>query len=145
MKKTHLWGAGVALIVPRWLLTMLYAVMVLIGIFIALLYSPTFTEHTSDALTTVWGALMALSAGISALASLGDRGESLERWSVMLLSALLLAFAFIPIRLAVLGDLDVATYSCIAFALSLIPSARCVSLIITTGRPHSTVRGGEDG
>lgn len=135
-KKLHVWGAGTALEIPRWLLTLMYSCMVLIGLFIALLYTNTFTHHTSDALTVVWGALMAGSAGLSALLSVNERWESSERWTSMMLSSLLLAFAFVPIRLALLGDLDVATYSTIAFVLSLVPSTRCVALIVKTGKKH---------
>jgi len=135
-QRIHFWGAPVMLHIPRWLLTLMYAVTALIGVIIYLLYVPSLHGHMPGVLSSIWGLMLAVSSVISAIASLGARGETVERWTCMLVSSLLFAFALVPFRLILHGNLSVAVYSAIAFYLSLVPSARCVSLIVKTGRRH---------
>lgn len=122
--------------IPRWVLTLKYFLFILIGVTVYLASSPSLDVTTWSGYTPFWSIAVMISGFVCMLASATPKLEVLERWSVLLLTALLVGYAFAPIQLVLAGDSDRATYSVLAITLSLLPGARAAMLIHRTGRPH---------
>ena len=124
------------IIIPRWVLTVKYAVFILLGVTVFIASSPAVDEVTPDWLTPIWGIGISVSAVIALVGSLTQRLEVLERWACAVLASLFLVFALAPIVLVIQGDEDRAMYSVIALGFALLPIARAAQLLSRTGMQH---------
>lgn len=122
------------IIVPRWMLTVKYAILVLLGVAISIATSPSLEAALGDWLTPFWGYGISLSAIVAAIGSANFAWEALERWASSALAILLLVYAFSPVWIILTeGDHDRLAYSVTALALSVIPTARAIYLLRRTG------------
>ena len=132
--KKHLRRWRQPLIIPRWILMLKYLCFIGLGGAVWSASSPSLDLTTGDGYTALWGIIVICSATLCFVGSMADRLEWMERWAVLLLSALLLGFAAAPIQLVLAGDHDRLAYSVIALTLSLLPTARAVMLIGRVGK-----------
>lgn len=122
------------LTVPRYVLTVKYAMFALLGIAVGTATAPTsFDAITPDWYTPVWGVALTASALVSVVASLKEEREPIERWSVSLIACLLIGYAFAPIALVLGGDTDRLAYSVVALTVAMVPTARAIQLLKRTG------------
>lgn len=122
-------------IIPRWVLAVLYISLAAVGVTVALASSPSLQQATSSAAaTTLWGAGMLCSAILSAVASRRKSWEPVEQWAAAFLAMLLVGFAAAPIQLVAQGDLDHIAYSTVALALAVMPTIRTWALLRDVGR-----------
>lgn len=135
MRKLIKWGQS-PIMIPRWVLTLKYFLFVLIGVTVYVASSPSLDITTWSGYTPFWSIAVMISAFLCLVGSATPNLEVLERWAVLVLSALLIGYAFAPVSLVLAGDSDKATYSVLALCLSLLPGARAVMLIHRTGRRH---------
>jgi len=137
--------------IPRWLLTLIYALSVPLAAAIIWATSPTLEEITRpiEWLTPVWAAVMGISGALSALGSLRATWEVLERWASFALSLLLVFYAFSPLWLVLQGDADRAVYSMTALMIVVMPWWRTLGLLrrtgIKVGDPRHTATAIEEG
>lgn len=122
-----------SIIVPRWLLTVKYGMIMLIGLSVFINTAPSLTEVTGASATAVWGMALAATSTACMITSITPKWEVAERWCVLVLSSLLLGYAFAPIQLVINGDMDKATYSIIALTISLVACSRTWQLLRKTG------------
>jgi len=124
------------IIIPRWVLTLKYVFFMFVGLTVYIASSPSLDITAGSGYTPIWALCLIAAAAASTVGSISDRLEVLERWSVLLLSALLIGYAMAPISLVFAGDHDKAAYSVLAITLSLLPIARTAQLIRRTGTKH---------
>lgn len=122
------------LTVPRYVLTVKYALFIALGVAVGTASAPSsFREITPDWYTPIWGVLLSLSALLALLGSLKEPGEALERWAASAVSCLLIGYAFAPIALVLEGDTDRLAYSVVALTVAMVPTARAIQLLKLTG------------
>jgi FtsH-binding integral membrane protein len=122
------------LTVPRYVLTVKYALFIALGAAVGTASAPSsFEAITPDWYTPIWGALLALSALLALIGSLRESREALERWSVSAVASLLIGYAFAPIVLVLAGDSDRLAYSVVALTVAMVPVARAIQLLKRTG------------
>ena len=135
MRKFITWSRS-PIVIPRWVLTLKYFLFVCIGVTVYVASSPSLDITTWAGYTPFWSVALMVSGLICMIGSATPRLEVLERWAVLVLTALLVGYAFAPVTLVLAGDADRASYSVIAICLSLLPASRAVMLIHLAGRPH---------
>lgn len=96
---------------------------------------PVFDLTTPPGWTPVWAVLLGISAMLSAVGSVTDRWQRLERWATLVLSALLLAYVG---GLNIVGyierDLDRLFVGAVAGVAAILPVARFVYLAAQSGK-----------
>jgi hypothetical protein len=125
------------IVIPRWVLVIKYCAFILIGVTVVITTSPSLNLTTASGYTPVWGGMLIGSAIICVVGSLRGLLEPIERWGVLMLSALLLGYAFAPLSLVFHGDTDKAVYSSIALTLCILPAVRAIQLIRQSGVQHA--------
>lgn len=130
------WAEG-GVVIPRWLLTVKYGFLALLGVVVIFASQPSIEQLTdSDAWTTGWGYGVAGFALACLIGSVSARKpyERIERVASVVLMSLFVIYALAPIYLVVVeGDLDRASLSVVALALSVVPFARMLTLLRSTG------------
>lgn len=132
------WGSA-PIVIPRWMLTLKYSFFVLLGLSVTLATSPSLEMSIGDWLTPAWGIAMVVAGGLSAVGSVGQELEPIERWASATLVVLLLVYSFSPVWIILTEqDWDRAAYSVTALALAGVPTARAWYLLRRTGIPPET-------
>lgn len=125
------------ILVPRWVLTIWYCLFIPIGLTVFFASSPSLDLTTGGGYTALWAILLGLTGTLCAIGSLTPKMVVFERWTSLLLSALLLGYAFAPLQLVLHGDSDKAAFSVIALVLSFPTCLRNIQLLAKTGvRKH---------
>jgi hypothetical protein len=123
--------------IPRWLLTVKYGFLTLLGVVVIFASQPTIEELTdSAAWTTGWGYGVAAFAAACFVGSLSPRKayERVERIASVGLMSLFIIYALAPLVLVVTrADLGRASLSVVALALTTVPFARMLRLLRSTG------------
>lgn len=103
---------------------------------------PVLDFTTPTGYTAVWAALLGLSALVSAIGSLSDRWQKIEKWATLVLSAMLLAYIG---GLNIIGymehDLNRQFAGAIALIAGLLPLTRFVYLAAQSGKRHAEPNG----
>lgn len=100
---------------------------------------PVFTLVAWEGYTSIWAALLAPSAVVSAIGALTERWERVEKFASLALSALLLGYVG-GLNLVgwVEGDLNRQFGGGIAFIAMVLPATRFAYLAAQTGKRHAT-------
>lgn len=124
-------------VIPRWLLTIDYGFRALIGVAVIFASQPTIELLTGSAgWTTAWGWGVTIFATGSLIGSLSPSkaNERLERFCSVGLMSLFIIYAFAPLYVVIVnGDWDRASLAIVAIALSVVPFARMLALLRSTG------------
>lgn len=116
----------------------------LVGVYLGFVYAsviafiagvPVFRLTAPDGYTSVWALFLGTSAVLSAVGSISDRWQQLEKWASLVLSAMMLAYVgglngvgFVE------GDLDRQFVGAIAFIAFILPAVRFVYLAAQSGK-----------
>lgn len=134
--KLRHWGMGPALIVPRWVLFVMYVGFAIFGAATAVTSIPTIELTTFDGYATFFSVALFLSAALAALFSTRGEWERYEKWAAIGVTAVLSAYVGGLVVLALGGD-TVRIGSAIGFAmLNGVPLARSAYLISRSGVKH---------
>lgn len=99
---------------------------------------PIFDLTTPQGYTPIWAALLGASAVASAVGSITDRWQKVERWATLVLSALLIAYiGGLNIAAWGEGDLSRMFVGGIAIIAGILPVARFVYLAAQSGKIHA--------
>lgn len=119
----------------------------LVSVYVLYIYSsviafiagvPIFTLTTPAGWTPVWAVLLGAASVVSAIGSISDRWQKVEKWSTLGLSALLLAYiGGLNIVGFVEHDLDRQFIGAIALIAAVLPIARFVYLAAQSGKIHA--------
>jgi hypothetical protein len=122
-------------IVLRVALVATYLGYVYSGIIAFMVGVPVFDLTTPPGWTPIWAALLTISALVSAVGSVSDRWQKIERWASLLLAALLLAYVG---GLNIVGyiehDLDRLFVGGVAFVAAILPVTRFIYLAAQSGK-----------
>jgi hypothetical protein len=103
---------------------------------------PIFDLTTPPGWRPVWAALLAVSALVSAIGSIADRWQRVERWATLVLTALLLAYVGgLNIAGYVEQDLDRQFVGAIAFIAAILPATRFIYLAAQSGKKRVNKNG----
>lgn len=136
MMKQHLinWSRE-PIVVPRWMLTLKYLAFVILGTLSVIGGIPSISEATFTTFTTYWSGGLVVSAAIATVASFRRAWESLEKWSVLLVSGFLLTWVVAAIvRAAGEGDLGRMAGAFSVLVITMLPVARTIDLMGRAGR-----------
>lgn len=123
--------------VPRWALSVKYALLALIGLVAGWKGTETLRLATSADWVRGWALLLFVFSMTCAVLSLRHRWEAIERWVCIGVVALLVSFAVaVGIRAFVGGDNAVWTFAVILLALTWFPTVRMIRLLWRTGIPN---------
>lgn len=116
----------------------------LVGVYLGFVYAsviaflagvPVFRLTAPEGYTSVWALLLGTSAVLSAVGSISDQWQQLEKWASLVLSAMMLAYVgglngvgFVE------GDLDRQFVGAIAFIAFILPAVRFVYLAAQSGK-----------
>lgn len=116
----------------------------LVGVYLGFVYAsviafiagvPVLRLTTPEGYTSIWAVLLGTSAVLSAIGSITDRWQQLEKWASLVLSAMMLAYVgglngvgFVE------GDLDRQFVGAIAFIAFILPAVRFVYLAAQSGK-----------
>lgn len=135
--RLHNWASAI-LVIPRWLLTIKYALFALYGVVTAIAGVPTIAESVDAAYAFGWSILLVIVSSLAAFGSISERWEALEKWASVGLVALLSTLLVGAIQLVGLGDLNRAGFSVLVLIVTLLPGLRAAALIVaTTSRTRS--------
>lgn len=139
MRKGFLhWTRG-PIVIPRWMLTVLYGLFTLLGVVVLAHSQPTLQAFTDSRGWVIgWSLLIAVAAVLAAVGSISERFVVLERWSGGALSILLLLLVVAVVWTYFAGRPEVASFAVIALIMALVPCARALGLLRTTGQPHAS-------
>ena len=121
-------------VLPRLTLVIVYLLCVYDGILSILAGVPIFDVTQPVGYSAIWGALLAVSALLSAIFATTPRWERLERWSCLAVWSLLLAYVGALNFVAfVSADLDRYVVGGVAVGFFLIPFSRFLHLASKAG------------
>jgi len=116
----------------------------LVGVYISYIYAsviafiagvPVFRLTAPEGYTAVWAVFLGVSATLSAIGSISDRWQQLEKWSSLGLASMMGAYVgglngvgFVE------GDLDRQFIGAIAFIAFILPAVRFVYLAAQSGK-----------
>lgn len=101
---------------------------------------PLFSLTAPVGYTSIWAVLLGVSALLSAIGSVADHWERLERWASLALSSMMLAYVGgINIVGYVSGDLTRQFVGAIAMIAFVLPVTRFVYLAAQSGKTHDVV------
>lgn len=96
---------------------------------------PVFRLTAPDGYTSLWAALLGVSAILSAIGSVTDRWQQLEKWASLALSSMMLAYVGALNGIGfVEGDLNRQFVGAIAFIAFILPAVRFVYLAAQSGK-----------
>lgn len=113
---------------PRWLLTVKYALFVILGVTGLTAGLPTLTLTAPVWYIPAWSWLIILSATVSAIASTQPKWESIERWGAVGLVGVLASYWFAAFLLFITGDLARGSFSVLLFIVTVLPALRAGDL-----------------
>ena len=126
------WGPVVVL---RVALVAVYLGYVYASVIAFLAGVPVFRLTAPDGYTAIWAVLLGLAAILSAIGSITDRWQQLEKWASLGLASMMLAYVgglngvgFVE------GDLDRQFVGAIAFIAFILPAVRFVYLAAQSGK-----------
>lgn len=133
MKRIHDWATAI-LVIPRWLLTVKYALFAVYGVVAAIAGAPSLYAIAGETYAFYWAIALTISALFATGASLNEtkRSEAVEKWSAVAVVALMSANLFGAISLVSVGDLSRAAFSVLILLVTLLPAARAAALIVAT-------------
>lgn len=123
---------------PKWLLTFKYAFFFILGLLSAVFgASESLNLLTFEGYTTFWSMGLTLTSGVAMVASLRTAWEQVwEKWSVVILTGLLLTWAAAAIIRAINeGDPGRVQGAFAILGLALLPGTRALGLLRRSGRP----------
>lgn len=128
--------AHAILVIPKWLLTVKYALFVLFAIITGFAGAPSLGDTAGDQYAFVWSIALVLSAFTACVASGFDtnRAEQVEKWAAVALVALLSAYLTGAISLVSFGHLSRAATSVLLLIVTLLPAARATALILAASK-----------
>ena len=122
------------ILVPRWLITLKYLAFAILGALSVIGGIPTLALATFESFTTYWSAGLIVAAVIAAVASLERRWEEAEKWSGLVVFALLASWSVAAIwRAASEGDVDRMAGAFAVLIISGLPGARVLGLMRGAG------------
>lgn len=96
---------------------------------------PVFRLTAPDGYTSIWAALLGVSAILSAIGSVTDRWQQLEKWASLGLASMMLAYVGALNGIGfVEGDLNRQFVGAIAFIAFILPAVRFVYLAAQSGK-----------
>jgi len=119
----------VPIYIPRWVLTVKYALFIVLGLAVLWTTAPSLQVVTGDPYTQGWSGCVIVAATCALVGSTQKKLERLEKWSAAGLACLFIVYALSPIILVLQGDADRAAYSVVALIVSLLPTARALQLL----------------
>lgn len=126
-------------IVLRVALVATYLAYVYAGIVAFIVGVPIFDLTTPKGYAPLWAFLLGISALASAIGSITDRWQSLEKWATLLLSAMLLAYVGgLNIAAWIEHDLSRQFVGAISLIASILPFTRFVYLAAQSGKRKRT-------
>jgi hypothetical protein len=135
--RLHNWASAI-LVIPRWLLTVKYALFALYGVVTAIAGVPTIAESVDTVYAFIWSVVFTVVAALAAFGSISEKYECLEKWAAVSMVALLSSLLVGAIELVGLGDLNRAGFTILVLIVTLLPGARGAALIVaTTSRTRS--------
>ena len=123
-----------AVLLPRWLLTVLYGLFALLGSAVFYGHAPAFVIVTSHLYASVWAIAIVVVSVVCLVTSLRREWEPVEAWAVAALTCLLTAYVVAPVTLALQGDQNRAAFSVAVIIVALPPAWRAFSLLRKVGR-----------
>jgi hypothetical protein len=124
----HWWRQRV--LIPRWVLTLEYIGLAVLGTVAIVIGIPTLDLTTIDGYTTIWGCWVTFWAVGAALGSFQERWETIERWTGVALVSFLVVYSV----LAIAHGRQLAGVV-IVIMMTLIPAVRVAYLLTRTGLP----------
>jgi len=116
-------------------LIIIYLLYVYAGVIAIISGIPVFDLTAPEGYTTIWGALLAASAVVSAVGAIDNRWQVWERWASLGLSSLMIAYAAALNLLAFAsGDVSRMFVGAIAVIALVLPVCRFVFLASQTGK-----------
>lgn len=122
------WG-GDPIYIPRWVLTVKYALFAVLGVFAIILGLPTLDLTTFDGYTGIWGVWVTLTSIVAGFGSLSRTLEPYERWGSTALVSFLIVYTIFAFALGR------GTGAFIVLIITLLPGFRSVHLLTRTGLP----------
>ena len=123
-----------AILVPRWLLTVKYALFAVLGVTVFWTTAPAFVIVTGREYASWWAVALTIVAIVCLVTSLRPQWEPVETWAVSILTCLLAAYAAAPVALALAGDENRAAFSIIVITVTMLPALRAFALLRKVGR-----------
>lgn len=140
--RLHNWASAI-LVIPRWLLTVKYALFALYGVIAAVAGAPTLDKSINSAYAFGWSIVLAVAALIAVYGSVSERYEVFEKWAGVAIVGLMSTILVGAIQLVNLGDINRAGFSVLLFMVTLLPASRAAALILkTTPRDHRLFKRG---
>lgn len=127
------------LIIPWWVLTIVYGGFIALGLASIAFGSPTLDLTTPHGYVIFWGAAVAISATGAMYGSMSSHREVLERWSATILMSVILVwafFAFVLLFSNLPASLARAPFTIAVFMVSIVPAVRAVPLLRRAGVKH---------
>lgn len=132
------------IIVLRVGLVAIYLLYVYASVIAFLAGVPIFDLTTPQGYTPIWAALLGASAVASAIGSITDRWQKVERWATLVLSAMLLTY-IVPMNVVGFLEQDASRQfvGVIAMIAGVMPIVRFVYLAAQSGKKklHASPRG----
>lgn len=124
------------LVIPWWALTVVYSGFVVLGLATIVFGSPTLDLTTPHGYILFWGGAVSISALGAAYGSLSPRREVLERWSAVLLVAMVsvwAVFAFVLLFTNIPASLARSPFTIVVFMVTALPLIRALPLLKRSG------------
>lgn len=132
------WSPVIVLRVALFATYMLYVYASVIAFLVGV---PIFDLTTPPGYTAVWAVLLGAAAVFSAVGSITDRWQKLERWATLILSAILLGYiGSMNLMAWVENDLTRQFVGVIALIAGVLPFTRFVYLAAQSGKKHAPLR-----
>ena len=131
MKRIHEWATAI-LVIPRWLLTIKYALFALFGIAAIIAGAPSLYATVGALYAFYWAIGLTIASIVACVSSLfeSDRAETVEKWAAVAIVAFLSANVAGAITLVGLGEGNRVAFSVLLLIVTLLPAARAVALML---------------
>lgn len=113
---------------PRWLLTVKYALFVILGITGLSAGLPTLSLTTPAWYIPAWSWLIISCSVVAAVASTQPKWASTERWGAVGLVGTLASYWFAAFLLFITGDMNRGSFSVLLFIVTVLPALRAADL-----------------
>lgn len=129
------------LVIPRWIIFVVYALFFLLGIAAIFAGVPTLDLTTPNGTTLIWGIVIAAAAAVCAVTSFRARFETVERWSALVLVSVLSVYTAGAYKLIADGGPLAASHAAGAVVLTIlwfIPAVRLAYMLTRVGLPKTS-------
>ena len=130
MKKRLLSWSKDPIHVPRWMLTLKYVAIIVLGILSFIGGIPSLTIATFDTYTVYWSVGLIACSAIAAILSFRKAWEPGEKWFALIVAGLLMSWAGAAIwRASVEGDITRVAGAFAVLVISFLPAVRAFGLL----------------